>query len=172
MELKKVVMPGVKPATAQPTPVQKPTVGGIPVVKPAGIQPVVKPAVAQVPNQVPVQTVQPSVTTMSKDDRLADVKNATAKVKAKSAINEVDNDENDEEVVSKPVKKKFTGPRKVVVYGRELFVEEDPNVSLDDIRERIVNEYEFPEFAKERTQMSLDEATGIVVPVISFQKKG
>lgn len=184
MEIKKVVMPGVAPVTPQVKPVG--VVAPTPVVKPAGVQPVAKPApaVAQTPYvEVKPVTVNletgvstPSVTEIPKDERIADVKAAVEKVKSKSSTKkakaESEDEDDNEETETKPTKKKFSGPRKVVVYGRELFVEEDSNVTLEQIRERIVSEYEFPEFSKERTQMSLDEASGIVVPVISFQKKG
>lgn len=168
MEIKKVVMPGVapvKPATPQPI--------VVPVVKPVGVQQVVKPAVMTPQPVVTPQPVQPvqSVTSIPKDERIADIKNAVQHVQTNSRI-EQDDDDEEEVKATKPKKKKFTGPRKVIVYGRELFVEENPNVTLEQIREKIVNEYEFPEFGAGRTVMSLDEATGIVVPVISFQKKG
>ena len=173
MDIKKVVMPGVapvKPATPQPV--------GVPVIKPVGVQQVIKPVtVAPQPIVTPqVQPVQPmqSVTSIPKNERIADIKNAVQNVKANSKVEQDDDDDDEKEVAktTKSKKKKFTGPRKVIVYGRELFVEENPDVTLEQIRERIVNEYEFPEFAADRTIMSLDEATGIVVPVISFQKKG
>ena len=71
-----------------------------------------------------------------------------------------------------PKEEAFTGPRPVIVYGQELFIEEDPKVTLETIRARIVNEFKFPEFSKERTHMSFDKTTGIIVPVIEFKKKG
>ena len=71
-----------------------------------------------------------------------------------------------------PKEAEFTGPRIVIVYGQEMFIEEDPKVTLETIRARIVNEFKFPEFSKERTHMSFDKTTGIVVPAIEFKKKG
>ena len=66
----------------------------------------------------------------------------------------------------------FTGPRPVLVYGQEMFVELDPKVTLEAIRARIVNEFKFPEFSADRTNMSFDKTTGIIVPCIEFKKKG
>lgn len=71
-----------------------------------------------------------------------------------------------------PKEPEFSGPRPVIVYGQELFIEEDPSVTLETIRARIVNEFKFPEFSKERTFMSFDKNTGIIVPAIEFKKKG
>lgn len=71
-----------------------------------------------------------------------------------------------------PVEPEFTGPRPVIVYGQELFVIEDSKMTLDEIREKIVTEFKYPEFSKERTSMSFDKITGIIVPVIEFKKKG
>ena len=78
---------------------------------------------------------------------------------------------NNEKVDSKK-EEEFKGVRHVVVYGNELFSIDDPKVTMEEIRERIVNEFHFAEFSKERTEMSLDRKTGIVVPCIKYQKKG
>lgn len=78
----------------------------------------------------------------------------------------------DEEKEAPQSKGSYSGPRHVKVYGNLLFTEEDPKVKMEDIRKRIVEEYGFEEFSASRTKMSLDESTGIVVPEISFQKKG
>ncbi len=72
----------------------------------------------------------------------------------------------------KEPKKAYTGPRRILAYGQELWIENDPTVTLEAIRQRIVTDYQYGEFSKDRTFMSLDEETGIVVPVIQFQKKG
>ena len=69
-------------------------------------------------------------------------------------------------------KKGYEGVRKVVVYGQELFEEIDHTIDMDVLRQRVVDEFNFEEFSKDRTTMSLDEKTGIVVPIISFNKKG
>ena len=50
-----------------------------------------------------------------------------------------------------PEKKKYEGPRSVRAYGQELFVELNPNVELEVIRKRIVEEFHYPEYSKERT---------------------
>lgn len=90
------------------------------------------------------------------------------KGKAKS-----ENEDGEEESTPKAsAKKTYDGPRHVKVYGQLLFTENDPKVSLEAIRKRIVEEYGFEEYSESRTTMSLDEETGIVIPNISFQKKG
>ena len=71
-----------------------------------------------------------------------------------------------------PPKVVWKGPRLVKVYGDEMFTELDDNVTLEEIREKLVDIYKFAEFSKDRTYMSIDETTGIVVPAIRFEKKG
>lgn len=66
----------------------------------------------------------------------------------------------------------FVGPRPVIVYGNELFVETNPEVTLESIRERVEKEFLFPEFSKDQTTMTFDNKTGIIVPVRGFNKKG
>lgn len=67
----------------------------------------------------------------------------------------------------------YKGPREVRLEGgRTLFIENDPKVTLEDIRKRLVSEFKMNEFSKERTFMSFDATTGIIVPKISHQKKG
>lgn len=74
---------------------------------------------------------------------------------------------------SKPkAKKKYEGPRKIYVYGKLLWTEDDPEVTEEEIRQKIVKDYLHPEFGKDNTSFSLDEGTGILVPGIAFQKKG
>lgn len=70
------------------------------------------------------------------------------------------------------VEEKYEGPRTIRVYGSELFIESDLNVTLEEIRQRLVDEFKFVEFSKERTTMFLDKASGIVVPQPHFEKKG
>jgi hypothetical protein len=79
---------------------------------------------------------------------------------------------NTKPTAQKPIEEEYKGVRTIKVYGEELFTIEDPKVTSEQIRQKIVEEFHFPEFSKDRTQMSLDKETGIVVPVISFQKKG
>ena len=106
--------------------------------------------------QKPIETSNP----------VDDVKNdKDKKVKEKS-------DKSVEKLAEKSKKEDYTGPRIVKVYGQTLFTENDPKVTLEDIRNRIEKEFGFDEFSASRTEMSLDETTGIVVPNIRFQKKG
>jgi hypothetical protein len=71
-----------------------------------------------------------------------------------------------------PPKKKYEGPRKVIVYGEELFTVTDPTVTEEAIRERVVNDFQYPEFTKDRTIFSLNETDGRLVVGIKFEKKG
>lgn len=100
-------------------------------------------------------------------------KTSKPKTKVKTKSDDEDGEDDEESgKEKKPVKAAYSGPRHVKVYGDLLFTEEDPKVSLEDIRKRIVEQYGFEEFSASRTKMSLDEETGIVIPDISFQKKG
>lgn len=68
---------------------------------------------------------------------------------------------------------RYNGPRAVIVYGQELFIEEDPTVSLEDIRKRLVEEYGFTEFKdKSKCQIHFDAKTGEVFPILELKKKG
>lgn len=69
-------------------------------------------------------------------------------------------------------KEVYTGPRIIKVYGDELWIEQDPNVTNEEIRQRIVDEFGYREFRKEKTIFDLDPATGILDIDKSFQKKG
>lgn len=76
------------------------------------------------------------------------------------------------EVKKEEKKSVYTGPRIVKVYGDELWVENDPNVTNEQIRERIVNEFGYGEFTKGKTLFDLDTNTGILDIGKQFQKKG
>lgn len=97
---------------------------------------------------------------------------AKPKTKPKTSADDEDDEDGDVPKDKKPAKAAYSGPRHIKVYGNLLFTEEDPKVSLETIRKRVVEEFGFEEFSASRTKMSLDEETGIVVPEISFQKKG
>ena len=98
-----------------------------------------------------------------------------------SLMNEIENTskkkkkERKKKAVDKPKeepKKKYEGPRHIKVYGEELWVEDDPNVTEEEIRQRIVNEFGFGEFRKDKTIFDLDEETGILDVAKQYQKKG
>ena len=98
-----------------------------------------------------------------------------------SLMNEIENTskkkkkETKKKAVDKPKeepKKKYEGPRHIKVYGEELWVEDDPNVTEEEIRQRIVNEFGFGEFRKDKTIFDLDEETGILDVAKQYQKKG
>lgn len=73
--------------------------------------------------------------------------------------------------LDKPTTPKYTGPRTIKVYGQELWIETDNSVTLEDIRKRIVEDYQYKEFKADRTTMVMDEE-GIVTAHVQFQKKG
>ena len=66
----------------------------------------------------------------------------------------------------------YEGPRIIKVYGDELWVENDPTVTNEEIRQRIVDEFGYREFRKDKTIFDLDPATGILDIDKQFQKKG
>lgn len=103
-------------------------------------------------------------------NKVEEVTKGKGKGKSKAKSENVEGDE--ESTPKASAKKAYDGPRHVKVYGQLLFTENDPKVSLEAIRKRIVEEYGFEEYSESRTTMSLDEETGIVIPNISFQKKG
>ena len=67
---------------------------------------------------------------------------------------------------------KYTGPRIVKVYGDELFTVEDPEISNEDIRLKLVSEFGYKEFKKDNTIFDLDKETGILDVRKRFEKKG
>ena len=73
---------------------------------------------------------------------------------------------------SKPKAPAYEGPRIIKVYGDELWVENDPTVTNEEIRQRIVDEFGYREFRKDKTIFDLDPATGILDIDKQFQKKG
>ena len=67
---------------------------------------------------------------------------------------------------------KYTGPRIVKVYGDELFTVEDPEISNEDIRLKLVSEFGYKEFKKDNTIFDLDKDSGILDVTKRFEKKG
>lgn len=107
----------------------------------------------------------------TKEERQGELKKAVQAATTKgNKAEEVDGDE-EPKAKAKP-KKKYTGPREVKVYGMTLYTEENADITLEEIRQKIVTEYHYPEFSASRTVMTFDEETGIIVPVIKFEKKG
>lgn len=67
----------------------------------------------------------------------------------------------------------YSRPRRVIAYGEDVYVEDRPDASLDDIRHVLVTRYGYSEFKdKNRCQMKFDAKTGEVYPEIIFNKKG
>ena len=67
---------------------------------------------------------------------------------------------------------KYTGPRIVKEYGDELFTVEDPEISNEDIRLKLVSEFGYKEFKKDNTIFDLDKESGILDVTKRFEKKG
>ncbi len=63
-----------------------------------------------------------------------------------------------------------TPKQRQVRYGSVEIPIDDPQLTLEDIRARIVQT--FPELTKSRTEMTYDPQTGIIVPVVTAAKKG
>lgn len=67
----------------------------------------------------------------------------------------------------------YSKDRVVIAYGEEIYTETDVNASLEDIRNKLVNEYGYSEFKDEnRCKMIFDAKTGDVYPEVVFNKKG
>ena len=83
---------------------------------------------------------------------------------------------------SKPTKKNtkkvvntepaYNGPRTVKVFGRDIYIEDDSSLKFEDIRQKLVNEYSFPNFKKEKVFYDFDESTGTLEVLLKFQTKG
>lgn len=76
------------------------------------------------------------------------------------------------QVEEKPKEQPYTGPRTIRVWGRDLFTETDPEVTQEQIVEKISRDYGFPEFRKGRVTFDLDKETGILNVGLMFNKKG
>lgn len=71
-----------------------------------------------------------------------------------------------------PAEPKYDGPRTVKVFGREIYIEDDTNLTFDDIRQKLVDEYSFPNFKKNKVFFDFDESTGTLEVLLKFQTKG
>lgn len=84
-----------------------------------------------------------------------------------------ENNKNIKEDKIKDIPIVYSRPRSVFAYGEEIYIENDVNVSLEDIRDKLANEYGFSEFRdKEKCTIIFNAKTGEVYPEIKFQKKG
>ena len=71
-----------------------------------------------------------------------------------------------------PKKEPYKGPRLVKVWGRELFTETDPEVTEEQIVEKISRDFGLPEFRQGKVTFDLDEEHGILNVGLMFNKKG
>lgn len=71
-----------------------------------------------------------------------------------------------------PSEPKFDGPRIIKVFGREIYIEDNTELKFDDIRQKLVDEYSFPNFKKEKVFYDFDESTGTLEVMLKFQTKG
>lgn len=67
---------------------------------------------------------------------------------------------------------KYDGPRTVKVFGREIYIEDDTDATYEDIRVKLVSEYNFPNFKKDKVFFDFDESTGTLEVLLKFQTKG
>lgn len=72
----------------------------------------------------------------------------------------------------KKAEPKYDGPRTVKVFGREIYIEDDTDLKFDDIRQKLVDEYSFPNFKKDKVFYDFDESTGTLEVLLKFQTKG
>lgn len=107
--------------------------------------------------------------------------NPTAYLKAREAVNfAIDyllENEPDKKPKKKTSKKKkeepiFNGPRTVRVFSRDIYIEDDINATFEDIRVKLVNEYDMPNFKKDKVSFDFDAASGILEVFLKFNQKG
>lgn len=72
----------------------------------------------------------------------------------------------------KIVEPEYDGPRLVRVFGRDIYLEENPKLSNEQIRQKLVEEYNFPNFQKGKVVFDLDSSTGTLEVLLKFQSKG
>lgn len=66
----------------------------------------------------------------------------------------------------------YEGPRTVRVFGRDIYIEEDHTLSHEEIRQKLVNEFNFPNFKKKTTMYDFDLSTGTLEVMLKFNTKG
>ena len=106
--------------------------------------------------------------------------NAKDEVKEDSKKDSKKDPKKDSKKGSKPNTKKkeetpivFSRPRRVCAYGEEVYIEQNTNATLEDIRRVLVETYGYSEFREpDRCTMIFDAKTGMVYPHIEFKKKG
>lgn len=75
-------------------------------------------------------------------------------------------------VVKEPVEPEYDGPRLVRVFGRDIYTEENAKASHEDIRKKLVSEYDFPNFKEGKVFYDFDSSTGTLEVLLKFQMKG
>ena len=107
--------------------------------------------------------------------------NPIAYLKAREAVNfaidyllENDPDKKPKKKTSKKKKEEpiFNGPRTVRVFSRDIYIEDDINATFEDIRVKLVNEYDMPNFKKDKVSFDFDAASGILEVFLKFNQKG
>lgn len=66
----------------------------------------------------------------------------------------------------------YDGDRDIVIYGNYIYTEENPKATLEEIRQKVVEEYNYAIFSKNRTVFSFDKETGILCLDVRYEKKG
>ena len=73
----------------------------------------------------------------------------------------------------KTVKKEvYNGPRTVKVFSRDIYIEENPKATNEQIRMKLVNDYGFSNFTKDKVSFEFDSASGILEVFLKFNVKG
>lgn len=103
------------------------------------------------------------------EDRNDDGTKTTSKGKRKSKSKDKKDDKPKQEIKKE---EKFNGPRVIRVFGRDVYVETDTNITNEDIRIKLVNEFGFPNFDKDKVCFLFDESTGILEVALKFNTKG
>lgn len=73
---------------------------------------------------------------------------------------------------SKPKQPKYNGPRTVRVFSRDIYIEENIDATYEDIRVKLVTEYDLPNFKKDKVFFDFDESTGTLEVLLKFNTKG
>ena len=67
----------------------------------------------------------------------------------------------------------YAGERRVIAYNREVYVEKDPEASLEDIRNKLVTTYKYTEFSDpSNCRMYFNAKEGTVYPLLDLKSKG
>ena len=66
----------------------------------------------------------------------------------------------------------YEGPRTIRVFGREIYIEDDHTMKQEQIRQKLVSEYGFPHFDKNKVFYDFDSTSGTLEVMMKMQTKG